>query len=103
MKEFETIIKAITTEKSSLAQAAGRYTFLVRKSATKIDVKHAIKVIYGVDVKEVKMMLVPKKTRMLGRGRVWNKRPVYKKAVVSLKEGKTIDPSKLILKEIKKK
>ncbi|MBT4916920.1 50S ribosomal protein L23 [Candidatus Peregrinibacteria bacterium] len=103
MKEFETIVKSVTTEKSSLAQADGRYTFVVRKSATKVDVKHAIKAIYGVEVENVRMMLVPKKTRVIGRGRVWNKRPVYKKAIVTLKDKKTIDPNKLILKDNKKK
>ncbi len=91
------------TEKSSTAQAEGRYTFIIKRSATKIDVKHAVKAIYGVEVKDVKIIVVPKKTRLMGKGKLWNKRPVYKKAIVTLKDKKTIDPSKLILKETKKK
>ncbi len=95
MKEYSTIIKPVITEKSSVAQTRGQYTFLVEKSATKIDIKHAIKALYGVEAEEVKTMIAPKKIRMIKGRHEWAKRPVMKKAIVTLKGKKTIDPNKL--------
>jgi len=101
MKTHSTIIRTLITEKSSNIQAGGSYTFEIAKDATKIDVKNAVRDLYGVEVDKVTVMRVPKKTRTVGRGREWTKRPVYKKAIVRLKGKKTIDPNKI--KEIKKK
>ena len=100
-KKYSTIIQSITTEKSSAKQVDKQYTFLIRKTATKTDVKRAIKEIYGVDVDKVRTALSPKKTRLLRRGQLWEKRPVFKKAIVTLKDGKTLDPNKF--KDSKKK
>jgi large subunit ribosomal protein L23 len=100
MKPYNTIIRPIITEKSSNQQSLKRYTFAVKKRATKIDVKKAIKELYGVDVKEVRIIIAPSKTRMVKRGQLWIKRPLLKKAIVTLKGDKTIDPNKI--KETKK-
>ena len=103
MKTYSTIIRSLTTEKSSEQQVGGQYTFQVSKDATKVDVKHAVKTLYGVDVAKVRMMLVPSKQRLVARGRMWTKRPVMKKALVTLKDKKTIDPNKIKgMKEPKK-
>ena len=101
MKSISPIIRSIVTEKASNQQADGHYTFQVAKDATKIDIKRAIKEIYGVDTDRVRMQIMPKKTRLVGRGRVWTKRPIMKKAIITLKGKKTIDPNKI--KEPKKK
>ena len=95
MKTHSTIIRSVVTEKSSSQQAAGQYTFVVSKGATKIDIKNAVKAIYGVDVEDVKTSIMPKKTRMLKGKYEWVKRPVFKKAIVTLKGKKTIDPNKI--------
>lgn len=87
-------ITPVMTEKSSLLQSKGQYVFKVDRSTTKIDVKNAVKELYGADVKSVKMMVIPGKTRIVGRGQVWTKRPVTKRAIVTLKGKKTIDPNK---------
>lgn len=89
------ILQPVVTEKSSNMQSRGQYSFLINASATKVDVKHAIKSAYGADVKNVRIMITPKKVRLLGRGREWTKRDKFKKAIVTLKDGKTIDPGKL--------
>ncbi len=47
-----------------------------------------------MDVESVNMMISPKKTRLLKGKYVWAKRPAFKKAVVTLKGKKTMDPSK---------
>jgi len=95
MSVLTAIIRNITTEKSSNAQAIKQYTFAVKRTATKIDIKKAIEEIYGVEVKNVRVMVTPKKTRLIGKGKLWTKRPVAKKAIVTLKNGKTLDPSKI--------
>jgi large subunit ribosomal protein L23 len=101
MRNISPIIKSITTEKSSLAQANKQYTFLVKPEATKIDIKKAVKEIYGADVAKIQISIMPKKIRLVGRGRVFTKRNKIKKATVSIKGGKTIDPNKF--KDSKKK
>ena len=104
MKLYHTIIKSILTEKSSRLQEIGQYTFLVAKDATKIDVKNAVKLLYGADVKNVRMLIGPKKTRMYGKRWTLIKRPVHKKAIVTLKDKQTIDPGKILdSKKIAKK
>lgn len=95
MKSQSPIIETLITEKSSLAQSHGKYSFIVKKTATKIDIKNAIKQIYGVDAKSVRILIAPKKIRMLKNKYAWAKRPVIKKAIVTLKGKKTIDPNKI--------
>lgn len=95
MKIYNTIIRSLTTEKSAEQQVGGQYTFQVNKNATKVDVKHAVKALFGADVDKVRMMLTPSKQRLVARGRFWTKRPVMKKAIVTLKGKKTIDPNKI--------
>ncbi len=92
---YTTIIRPVVTEKSSVAQTANLYTFLINKGATKIDVKKAIKALYDVDVVAVKTSVTPRKTRLIKGRYEYIKRPNYKKAIVSLKKGQTIDPNKL--------
>lgn len=95
MKTHSTIIQSYQTEKSSAQQGQKQYAFIVRKDANKVEIKQAVKDIYGVEVEDVKTMVMPKKTRLL-RGRYeWAKRPVFKKAIVTLKDNKTIDPNKI--------
>lgn len=89
------IIQPIITEKSSRIQEGKRYTFLVKRTSSKIEIKQAIKEIYGVDAETIKTMILPSKVRMVGRGRALTKRPVYKKAIVTIKGNKSIDPNKL--------
>ncbi len=95
MKHHSTIIQSYLTEKSSEQQGRKQYAFVVKKTATKVEIKQAIKEIYGVEVKDVKTVLVPKKTRLLKGKYEWAKRPVFKKAIVTLKNDKTIDPNKI--------
>jgi large subunit ribosomal protein L23 len=101
MKTYDTIIQPITTEKSSQEQARNQYTFIVAKTATKVDIKQAVKALYGVEVEGVRTMILPEKYRMIKFKHKFVKRPVTKKAIVRLKGGKTIDPNKF--KESKKK
>ena len=95
MKNYNTIVQSVSTEKSSRAQEKRKYTFIVEKTATKIDIKNAVKAIYGADVQTVRTMLVPKKTRYIKGRYLWAKRPVCKKAIITLKGEQSIDPAKI--------
>ena len=84
------IIKApIITEKSEIARQEGVYTFKVDPKANKTEIKLAIEKIFGVNVQEIRTLNAkPKKKRV---GRYSGMTNHYKKAIVTLKEGQTID------------
>jgi len=95
----QTILKQVVTEKTTREEAHGKYTFLVHQKATKIDIKNAIKALYGVNVTDVTIRTVRKKTRFAGRGREITKRAAAKKATVKLESGKKIDIYKFSTKK----
>lgn len=101
MRTHTTIIEPITTEKSTMLSDKAKYVFRVNPSATKVDVKNAIKAIYDADVDKVNITYIQPKTRLLRGRHVMEKRGLSKKAVVTIKGGKTIDITKF--KEPKKK
>lgn len=102
-KNYQVIIRSVLTEKSSNSQAStGQYTFVVAKNASKIDIKNAVKEIYGADVEKVQTIVTPRKTRLVKGKYEWIKRPNYKKAIITLKGKKTIDPNKLEFPKSKK-
>lgn len=100
MKDFHTIIEPITTEKSTMLSDKGKYVFKIRKEATKVDVKNAIRSIYGADVSKVTISYIRPKTRLAKGRHVYEKRSLGKKATVTIKGGKNIDITKF--KEPKK-
>jgi large subunit ribosomal protein L23 len=83
------IVRPIVSEKSYAMVAVNKYTFEVDKSATKQDVARAVEEIFDVSVTKVNTMNVQGKPRRLrfnsGKTRSW------KKAVVTVKEGDTIE------------
>ena len=90
MSETHRIIVApVVTEKSSAAFAARKeYAFRVRTDATKPQIKSAIETLFKVTVTQVRTLVVRAKQRSMGQ-RV-GRRPSWKKAVVLLKEGDSI-------------
>jgi large subunit ribosomal protein L23 len=89
------LVEPITTEKSTQLQEKAQYVFKINKHATKIDVKKAVKLIYGADVAKVTITPTRPKSRYVGRN-VMLKRREGKKAVFSMKDGKTIDITKFV-------
>jgi len=82
----------LITEKSTiLREEKDKYTFRVDKRANKVEIKNAIETIFpGVEVMAVNTLNVrgkPKPLRSSGRGR----KPDWKKAIVTLSPGNTID------------
>ena len=77
------------TEKATALADKNKYVFKVWQRANKIEIKKAIKGLYGVDVVGVKIINVPRRKRRLGRQLGWRKG--YKKAVVRLEKGQKIE------------
>jgi large subunit ribosomal protein L23 len=88
------IIKPIITEKmSGMADKMNRYGFVVHEDANKIQIKNAIQQLYGVTVEDVNTQ------RYIGKVKTRNTKNGFnvgltgrcKKAIITLKEGETID------------
>ncbi|NCD70612.1 50S ribosomal protein L23 [Mucilaginibacter agri] len=91
---MEILKKPLLTEKvAQLTEKLNRYVFKVDHRANKIQIKSAIENMYGVNVTAVNTMkYVGKlKTRNTKAGAVSGRAATYKKAVISLKDGETID------------
>lgn len=94
MKLSEVLVRPVITEKvNRQMEKSGRYTFVVGKAANKLEIKRAIEEFYGVKVTDVNTIVVPakNKTRYTKAGFLSGRKPSYKKAVVSLAEGDSID------------
>jgi large subunit ribosomal protein L23 len=83
------IRRPIVTEKSTMGSQHNQVTFRVPLEATKPEIKVAVETVFKVKVKAVNTLRVEGKTK-LWRGRI-GKRVDFKKAVVTLVEGNTID------------
>ncbi len=82
--------KPLITEKLTRLQEQGKYAFKVDKYATKADIKQAVLDRYpDVKVKKVNTMIMPSKPkgRFTPSGYVEGRAKVWKKAIVTLKEG----------------
>lgn len=84
------IVGAVVTEKSErLKSGQNKYTFRVASAANKIDVRHAIERLFKVHVTDVRMMNYLGQRRRMG---VYvGRRPSWKKAIVRIKPGETIE------------
>ncbi len=91
---MEILIKPIITEKmTAQAEKLNRYGFIVAKEANKLEIKAAIEKAYNVKVDTVNtQQYVGKvKTRNTTRGVAIGRVNRSKKAIVTLKQGETID------------
>ena len=88
------ILKPIITEKMThLGEKLNRYGFLVDRKANKLQITQAIKDLYGVDVTSVNTMVFSgkNKTRFTKSGVISGRTNTYKKAIITLAKGETID------------
>ena len=96
MNLYNVIVRPVTTEKSVASNTLGKYTFDVHTNSTKIDVKKAVELLYGVKVKDVNIVRLGKKVRMMGRTRSMTKRKAKKRAIITLLNlKKGFDPIKI--------
>ena len=78
---------------TEMGEKLNRYGFIVDKRANKLQIKEAIKEIYGVEVSAINTMNYSGKTksRFTKAGFIGGKTNSFKKAIVTLAEGETID------------
>lgn len=81
--------RQVISEKSSFLSNAGTYAFVVDPRATKGDIWNAVEAVFQVKVVSVRTISLPAKH--IQRGKQRGRRPGYKKALVTLAEGNTID------------
>jgi len=94
MKITDVLIKPILSEKANkLSEKMNRYSFVVDRKANKLEIKKAVELMYGVQVKEVNTAVMPSKlkARFTKSGFLVGRKPAKKKAVVTVAEGETID------------
>ncbi|MFA5140690.1 MAG: 50S ribosomal protein L23 [Elusimicrobiota bacterium] len=93
MTEFDAyvhIMRPVMTERSTiLKEKFNQYVFEVGMASSKTDIKRAIEELFKVKVEKVRTMKVPGKFRRMGRSGGY--RSDWKKAVVTLKQGDSID------------
>ena len=91
---MEILIKPIITEKfTEQGEEMNRYGFLVHKKANKLQIKKAVEELYDVSVISVNTMIYggKKQSRYTKGGVIMGKKPITKRAIVTVAEGETID------------
>ncbi len=88
------LVKPLITEKMSLlSESKGQYGFVVDVASTKSEIKAEIEKMYNVEVEKIRTLVVSgkRKTRFTKSGVSNGRTSNYKKAIVSLKDGQSID------------
>ncbi|MGC6500264.1 MAG: 50S ribosomal protein L23 [Henriciella sp.] len=88
-QNYDTLLAPVITEKSTLVAEENKVIFRVPLTATKPEIKEAVEALFKVDVTKVNTILVKGKTKRF-RGRL-GRRSDFKKAVVTLKDGQSVD------------
>jgi large subunit ribosomal protein L23 len=82
------ILQPLVTEKATYLMEENKYVFEVKPEATKPQIKAAVESLFEVEVAKVNTMNPPRKKRRVGR--FIGYKPQYKKAIVTLKEGSSL-------------
>ena len=88
------IVKPLVTEKmTAITEKLNRFGFIVRPEANKLEIKKEVEALYNVTVVEVNTMRYAgkNKIRYTRSGIINGRTNAFKKAIVTLKEGDTID------------
>ena len=89
MNAADILIAPVVSEKSYSGLADRKYTFKVHQDAHKTQVRQAVEELFGVKVQRVNIIHVRSKPKR--RGMIRGRRPGWKKAIVQLREGETIE------------
>ena len=90
MNVHDVIQRPVVTEKSSIArEEANIATFRVNPHATKLEIRSAVEELFAVKVKNVRTMQQPGKKKRVGK--TVGRKPSWKKAIVELAEGQSIE------------
>jgi len=85
----DVLIRPLVTEKTNAMIQDGKYTFVVPLKVNKVEIRQAVEQIFKVKVLAVYTIRVMGKTKRMGKTQ--GKRPDYKKAIVKLAPGQTIE------------
>ena len=94
MKLNEILKRPIVTEKANeQVEKFNRYSFACDRRANSLEIKKAVEDFYGVTVENVNTAIMPGKfkSRFTKAGLLTGKTSAYKKAIVTLAEGESID------------
>jgi large subunit ribosomal protein L23 len=89
MEARDILIRPLITERTTMLMQEGKYTFVVAKTANKIEIGRAVEEIFKVKVLGVNTANVLGKVKRMGRN--VGKRSDYKKAIVKLAPGESIE------------
>ena len=89
MEARDILVRPLITERTTQLMAEGKYVFVVAKAANKIEIAKAVAEVFKVKVAKVNTVNVTGKKKRMGRTE--GKRPDYKKAIVKLDPGETIE------------
>ena len=85
----DVLIRPLITEKTSMMMQENKYAFQVALNANKVEIRQAVEQIFDVKVLSVNTVRVLGKVKRMGRTQ--GKRSDYKKAIVKLAAGETIE------------
>lgn len=91
MSRFHSVIRSpsITEKNTTLRSDHNKYVFEVKRESNKKEIKRAVESLFNVKVESVNTMIVKGKRKRMGRFSGY--RPNWKKAIVKLADGQTID------------
>ena len=89
MEARDILIRPLITERTTQLMAEGKYVFVVAKGANKIEIGKAVAEVFKVKVDSVNTVNVTGKVKRMGRS--VGKRSDYKKAIVKLAAGESIE------------
>ena len=90
---YDVLVRPLITEKSSYQSSKlNQYSFVVANKATKTMVKDAVETLFDVSVVRVNIVNAPAKRGRRARSRrLLVRRPGYKKAIITLADGETLE------------
>ena len=88
---YEIIKQPVVTEKTTKISENNQFVFKVQNASSKLDIKKAVEKIFKVKVKSVNTIKIKGKTKVFKGTK--GRRSDYKKAIITLKSGETLDYS----------
>ena len=88
-RAYRILIKPLITEKAAILNTESKYVFSVATSANKIEIADAVEEVYGI--KPIAVNIIKVSGKKVRYGRTFGKRKDWKKAIVALPKGKSIN------------
>ncbi len=92
MKQLSVLKRPVISEKSFASADLGKYVFVVDIDATKTEIAQAVEKAFSVHVTAVNTVIIAGKIKKFGKS--FGKRSDFKKAIVTIKKGETIEDFK---------